>query len=186
MRLFLGCLNTPEGDSLTKSTEDNMKKTISVLGATGSVGRQALDVARERGYKVDFLCAGSDAVGMEGYAREFNPKTVAMANEDAARELSVKLRDTDIKVLSGVEGVLSGIADSKCDVAVNSILGEAGLAPSLAVIESGKRLALANKESLVIAGDIVMNAAKEKGQLRSEGKEYVMQDGDMVYFRFNV
>ena len=140
-----------------------MKKTISVLGATGSVGRQALDVARERGYKVDFLCAGSDAVGMERYAREFNPKTVAMANEDAARELSVKLRDTDIKVLSGVEGVLSGIADSKCDVAVNSILGEAGLAPSLAVIESGKRLALANKESLVIAGDIVMNAAKEKG-----------------------
>lgn len=140
-----------------------MKKTISVLGATGSVGRQALDVARERAYKVDFLCAGSDADGMERYAREFNPKTVAMANEDAARELSVKLRDTDIKVLSGVEGVLSGIADSKCDVAVNSILGEAGLAPSLAVIESGKRLALANKESLVIAGDIVMNAAKEKG-----------------------
>ena len=140
-----------------------MKKTISVLGATGSVGRQALDVARERGYKVDFLCAGSDATGMERYAREFNPKTVAMANEDAAHELSLKLRDTDIKVLSGVEGVLSGIADSKCDVAVNSILGEAGLAPSLAVIESGKRLALANKESLVIAGDIVMNAAKEKG-----------------------
>lgn len=140
-----------------------MKKTISVLGATGSVGRQALDVARERGYKVDFLCAGSDATGMERYAREFKPKTVAMANEDAAHELSLKLRDTDIKVLSGVEGVLSGIADSKCDVAVNSILGEAGLAPSLAVIESGKRLALANKESLVIAGDIVMNAAKEKG-----------------------
>ena len=140
-----------------------MQKTISVLGATGSVGRQALDVARDRGYAVDFLCADRDAVTLEGYAREFKPGVVAMANPDAARDLAGRLSDTSVKVYSGVEGVLEGIAESRCDVAVNSILGEAGLAPSLAVIESGKRLALANKESLVIAGDIVMAAARERG-----------------------
>ena len=160
---LLGCVDTPEGDFKTKSTEDNMKKTISVLGATGSVGRQALDVARERGYIVDFLCADRDAVSMERFAREFKPRAVAMANPDAARELATRLADTSVKVLSSDEGIIEGIASSQCEVIVNSILGEAGLMPSLAVINSGKRLALANKESLVIAGDIVMGAAKEKG-----------------------
>lgn len=138
-------------------------KTISVLGATGSVGRQALDVARERGYVVDFLCADRDSRSLETLAREFYPHAVAMADAAAAKDLSDRLVDTSIKVLSGNDGILEGIRESKSDVAVNSILGEAGLLPSLAVIESGKRLALANKESLVIAGDIVMNAAKEKG-----------------------
>ena len=138
-------------------------KTISVLGATGSVGRQALDVARERGYLVDFLCAECDYLSLEGFAREFNPIYVALADGAAADELRTRLRDTSVKVLSGREGILEGIALSKSDVAVNSILGEAGLLPSLSVIDSGKRLALANKESLVIAGDIVMKRAREKG-----------------------
>ena len=138
-------------------------KTVSVLGATGSVGRQALDVARERGYKVDFLCASRDSLSLEKYAREFKPRAVAMADSEAAKDLKVRLADTDIQVFSGNGGVLEGIAKSESDVAVNSILGEAGLLPSLEVIKSGKRLALANKESLVIAGDIVMAAAKEKG-----------------------
>ena len=140
-----------------------MKKTISVLGATGSVGRQALDVARERGFSVDFLCANRDAATLEKYAREFNPTAVAMSDETAAKDLKARLADTSIKVLMGGCGVLEGIADSKSEVAVNSILGEAGLMPSLEVINSGKRLALANKESLVIAGDIVMDAASKKG-----------------------
>ena len=140
-----------------------MQKTISVLGATGSVGRQALDVARERGFSVDFLCANRDAASLEAYAREFRPRAVAMADEAMGRDLRARLADTSVKVLIGEEGVLSGIADSKSEVAVNSILGEAGLMPSLAVIKSGKRLALANKESLVIAGDIVMDAARERG-----------------------
>lgn len=138
-------------------------KTISVLGATGSVGKQALDVARQRGYSVDFLCAARDSVTLEALAREFKPTAVAMADETAARDLKDRLSDTSVKVLFGEEGILEGISESKSEVAVNSILGEAGLMPSLAVINSGKRLALANKESLVIAGDIVMNAAKEKG-----------------------
>ena len=140
-----------------------MSKIISVLGATGSVGTQALDVARERGYTVDFLSANRDSVSLEKYAREFKPSMVAMADEAAARDLQSRLADTDIKVLSGTHGIEEGIALSKSEVAVNSILGEAGLMPSLAVINSGKRLALANKESLVIAGDIVMSAAKENG-----------------------
>ena len=138
-------------------------KTISVLGATGSVGKQALDVARQRGYSVDFLCAARDSVTLEALAREFKPTAVAMADETAARDLKDRLSDTSVKVLLGKEGILEGITGSKSEVAVNSILGEAGLMPSLAVINSGKRLALANKESLVIAGDIVMNAAREKG-----------------------
>ena len=138
-------------------------KTISVLGATGSVGKQALDVARQRGYSLDFLCAARDSVTLEALAREFKPTAVAMADETAARDLKDRLSDTSVKVLLGKEGILEGITGSKSEVAVNSILGEAGLMPSLAVINSGKRLALANKESLVIAGDIVMNAAREKG-----------------------
>ena len=140
-----------------------MQKTISVLGATGSVGRQTLDVARERGYAVDFLCANRDAVALEGYAREFKPRAVAMADEAASLDLRARLADTDVKVLVGNEGILEGISASKSEVAVNSILGEAGLMPSLEAIKSGKRLALANKESLVIAGDIVMESARERG-----------------------
>lgn len=140
-----------------------MAKIISVLGATGSVGRQALDVARDRGYAVDFLSANRDASTLETLAREFKPSAVAMADEAAAQDLKSRLADTAIKVYSSREGILEGIRKSSSEVAVNSILGEAGLLPSLEIIKSGKRLALANKESLVIAGDIVMSAAKEHG-----------------------
>ena len=140
-----------------------MSKTISVLGATGSVGRQALDVARSRGFSVDFLTANKDVVALEALAREFNPTAVAVADEAAALELKTRLSDTGIGVLVGEDGICEGIRASKSDTVVNSILGEAGLMPTLATIDSGKRLALANKESLVIAGDIVMNAAAAKG-----------------------
>lgn len=140
-----------------------MKKTIAILGATGSVGMQAIDVAEKRGYAVDFMSANRDSKGMEEASRRLHPKTVAMASARAAAELRAMLADTDIKVLSGKEGIAQGIADSKSETVVNAIIGEAGLLPTLAVIDSGKRLALANKESLVIAGDIVMNRAKEKG-----------------------
>ena len=140
-----------------------MEKIISVLGATGSVGRQALDVARERGFFVDFLCANRDVNLTENYAREFRPRAVAMADEASARDLKARLADTSVRVLAGDEGIKEGIMTSKSETVVNSILGEAGLLPSLSVIESGKRLALANKETLVIAGDIVMAAARDKG-----------------------
>ena len=140
-----------------------MKKTIAVLGATGSVGTQALDVAEKRGFKVDFISANQSVGEAETIARKFSPRFVAMKDERAARDLKTRLADTDIKVLSGDDGILSCISETRADVVVNSIIGEAGLLPTLAVIDSGKRLALANKESLVIAGDIVMTRAKERG-----------------------
>lgn len=140
-----------------------MKKTIAVLGATGSVGLQTLDVARARGYKVDYISANTDVSKMEALAREFSPRYAAMADVGAARELSLLLADTGVKVLSGTEGVLDGISRTSASVVVNSIIGEAGLLPTLRVIDEKKRLALANKESLVIAGEIVMNRARECG-----------------------
>ncbi len=149
-----------------------MSKTVAILGATGSVGTQALDVARSRGYTVDLLAARSDVSAMECLAREFRPKTVVMTDEASAKALSTSLRDTEIRVLSGGEALSDAIHASCADVVVNSILGEAGLKPTLDVIDSGKRLALANKESLVIAGDIVMS------RLRLRGGELVPVDSE--------
>ena len=140
-----------------------MNKTIAVLGATGSVGQQALDVARARGYKIDFISAGHNSAMAERIAREFKPTSVAMADVRAANELKYRLRDTSVQVLSGEAGICQGVLSSNADTVVNAILGKAGLAPTLATIEAGKRLALANKESLVIAGEIVMDFAKKKG-----------------------
>ncbi len=139
------------------------KKTIAVLGATGSVGCQALDVARTRGYVVDFISAHTSVARMEDAAREFMPTYVCMTDCEAASELRCRLADTDVCVLEGEAGLCEGIARSKAQTVVHAILGAAGLVPTLAVIDSGKRLALANKESLVIAGDIVMARAKARG-----------------------
>ena len=138
-------------------------KTIAVLGATGSVGTQALDVARSRGYKVDLISAARNVALAESLAREFSVKYVAMADEGAAKSLALSLKDTDIKVFSGNEGIEEAVAKSEAETVVNSILGCAGLLPSLAILRSGKRLALANKESLVVAGDIVMAEARARG-----------------------
>ncbi len=140
-----------------------MAKTIAILGATGSVGTQAIDVVRSRGYNVDFISAGNDYRALENIARELSPRAVALASAEAAKELAIALSDTPIRVYYGQEGIVQGIMESEACVVVNSILGEAGLIPSLAVIDSGKRLALANKESLVIAGEIVMARARESG-----------------------
>lgn len=140
-----------------------MTKTIAVLGATGSVGMQSIDVARQRGYKIDFFSAGRNSALAERLAREIRPTAVAMADMRAAAELKYRLRDTSVKVLAGEAGICDGIAASSADTVVNAILGKAGLAPTLATIEAGKRLALANKESLVIAGNIVMSHARKMG-----------------------
>lgn len=138
-------------------------KKIAILGATGSVGTQALDVARCRGYRVELISANENEEQILKIAREFNPKYVAIAKPDVASSVKLRLSDTDIKVLSGEDGICEAVALCECDAVVNSILGEAGLKPTLATINSGKRLALANKESLVIAGDIVMRLARERG-----------------------
>ena len=158
-------------------------KTVAVLGATGSVGLQALDVARKRGYRVDYMSARGDTVRMESLAREFSPRFVAMADGAAASDLKTRLRDTDIRVLSTEEGILEGIRLSDSSVVVNSIIGEAGLLPTLEVIDTGKRLALANKESLVIAGDIVMARARERGvEILPDAELAGIRSGDMLIF----
>ena len=137
-------------------------KSLVILGSTGSIGTQALEVCRRDGYKVVALAAGSNVELLEAQAREFNVKAVAVFNEEKANELKIKLADTDVKVLSGVEGVCA-VAEMEADIALNSIVGIAGLRPTLAAIESGKDIALANKETLVTGGDIVNRKAREKG-----------------------
>ena len=140
-----------------------MKKTVAILGATGSVGEQALSVAEARGYRVDYMSAGKNAGRAEQLARRFCPTRIAMADEAADKDLRARLSDTPIRVLAGADGILEGLAASEYDTAVNAILGQSGLAPSLAVLDRGKRLALANKESLVIGGSLVTDRAREKG-----------------------
>lgn len=144
------------------SVEGQTKK-ISVLGSTGSVGEQALDVARASSYRVTSISANKNVKRVEEQAREFGVSAVAMADENAANELKLRLADTSIKVYSGEAGICQMIADDTAETVVNSIIGEAGLLPTLSVIEKGARLALANKESLVVAGEIVMQKAKENG-----------------------
>jgi len=141
----------------------NDKKNIIVLGSTGSVGTQALDVARAEGYNVKALAAGKDYITIEKQAREFLPEYCILDDEYAANELKIRLKDTDIKVLSGVEGVINSIQEIDFDVAVNSITGAAGLLPTLEVVKKGKRLALANKESLVMAGQYIMAESQRRG-----------------------
>ena len=142
--------------------ENNITK-ISVLGSTGSVGEQALDVAAKFGFEVEYLSANKNAARVAEQARRFKVKSVAMADENAAKELKTMLADTDTRVYSGDNGICNMISDGSAQTVVNSIIGEAGLLPTLAVIDSGARLALANKESLVVAGDIVMSRARERG-----------------------
>ncbi len=137
-------------------------KSLVILGSTGSIGTQALEVCRRDGYKVEALAAGGNIELLEAQAREFKVKAVAVFNEEKANELKIKLKDTDIKVLSGADGVCE-LAAMEADIALNSIVGIAGLRPTLAAIESGKDIALANKETLVTGGDIVNRRATEKG-----------------------
>ena len=139
-----------------------MEKSIVILGSTGSIGTQALDVARAHGYRVRGLAAGKNVKLLEQQAREFLPEIVAVSDENAALELKTRLADTNIKVLSGDSGV-EELATYKCDTLLNAIVGIAGLKPTLAAINAGNEIALSNKETLVAAGDVVMKLAAEKG-----------------------
>jgi len=137
-------------------------KELIILGSTGSIGTQALDVAKAQGYRVTGLAAGGNIELLEKQARKWNPEKVAVFNEEAAKTLKIRLSDTDIKVLSGADGVCE-LASGKGDTVLNSIVGIAGLKPTLSAIDSGKTIALANKETLVTGGEIVNRKAKENG-----------------------
>ncbi len=138
-----------------------MKRLI-ILGSTGSIGTQALEVAKKQGFRVTGLAAGGNIELLEAQARELNPKTVAVFDEVRAKDLKIKLADTGIKVLAGSEGVCE-VASGEGDTVLNSIVGIAGLRPTLSAIEAGKTIALANKETLVTGGELVNRKAKEKG-----------------------
>ena len=146
-----------------RRSQGGIPHSVAVLGSTGSVGRQTLEVAALHRIRVDLLSAGSSVDLMEKQARAFSPATVVMAEESAARDLRTRLSDTSVRVLAGEAGLREAIAACDTDVFVNAVLGEAGLVPTLAVLETGRRLALANKESLVVAGQIVMQRARECG-----------------------
>ena len=139
-----------------------MSKTLIILGSTGSIGEQTLDVARKNGYKIKGLAAGKNIERLEAQAREFSPEYVAVFDTDAAKDLKDRLKDTNIKVLASGEGVCQ-VASEKADIVLNSIVGIAGLKPTLAAIKTKNNIALANKETLVTAGDLVNAAAKENG-----------------------
>ena len=137
-------------------------KSITILGSTGSIGTQALDVCRNLGYSVAALAAGKNIELLEKQAREFKPKFVAVADENSARLLSMALGDTDISVLAGETGVLAA-ATTACDVVLNAVTGIAGLKPTIAALRAGRDVALANKETLVAGGKRVMDLAVENG-----------------------
>lgn len=139
------------------------KRSLVLLGSTGSVGLQAADVAEKEALSVRAVSAAKNVKTVEEQVRKFSCSACGMADEDAAKDLRTRLADLPVKVYSGSDGICEMIYETDADTAVNSIIGEAGLSATLASIESGKRLALANKESLVVAGEIVMKRAAEKG-----------------------
>ena len=140
-----------------------MSKTISILGATGSIGRQTLDVAEQLGLRVAALTANSNAERLEAQARKFRPRLAVLTDEAAAKDLAVRLADTDIRVLGGPEALLEAAVCPETDTVVTAVVGMVGLKPTLAAIREKKRIALANKETLVCAGQLVMDAADTYG-----------------------
>ena len=138
-----------------------MVTCVSILGSTGSIGTQSLEVARSQNIRVRALSAGSNDKLLESQAREFKPDIVALSDKEAAQRLKIALKDTDIKVLSGEEGVIE-TASYKGDIVLSSIVGIAGLKPTLAAINEGKDIALANKETMVTGGTIVNRLARER------------------------
>ena len=140
-----------------------MTQSLVILGSTGSIGRQTLEVCRHLGLRADTLCARKNVGLMEEQIRAFAPRTVAMADPEAARELRLRVADTATRVLSGPEGVESAVAESAADTAVTAMEGISGLRPTMAAIASGKKIALANKETLVCAGALVYAAANAAG-----------------------
>ncbi len=139
-----------------------MTQKLSILGSTGSIGTQSLEIARKCGYEVSTLSAYSNVDLIEKQAREFKPKLVALADKDAALDLKGRLSDTDIKVLSGTEGLCECASFEGADTVINGIVGMAGLEPTLSAIDARKKIALANKETLVAGGKLVTESAKRK------------------------
>ncbi len=139
------------------------REKLSLLGSTGSIGTQALRVAEKLSIPVVAVAAHSNIKLLEEQIRKFRPDVAVAVNEKAAAELKVSVADTDTRVLTGMDGLIEAASLESADVVLNSVVGMVGLRPTLAAIESGKKLALANKETLVAGGALVMDAAKKNG-----------------------
>lgn len=140
-----------------------MVKSISILGSTGSIGRQTAEVAAHAGIRVAALSANRKIDLLEQQARKFKPEFVAVYDEVAAKQFKIAVADMDLRVGTGIEGLMEAATIEGADCIVTAVSGSIGLRPTLAAIDAGKRIALANKETLVCAGDIVMRRASEKG-----------------------
>nr|WP_317348462.1 1-deoxy-D-xylulose-5-phosphate reductoisomerase [uncultured Blautia sp.] len=139
-------------------------KKIAILGSTGSIGTQTLEVTRaNKDIRVLGISAGKNIKKLEEQAREFSPRLVAVWEESAAAELRIKLQDTDIRVVSGMEGLLELASMEETEILVTAIVGMLGIRPTIEAIKAGKDIALANKETLVTAGHLIMPMAKEYG-----------------------
>lgn len=139
-------------------------KKISILGSTGSIGTQALEIVRDNeDVKVVALAAGSNVELLEKQAREFMPELICVFDENKAKELKTKIADLNIKVTCGMEGLIEAAAIESADMVLTAVVGMIGIRPTIAAIEAHKQIALANKETLVTAGHIIMKLAKEKG-----------------------
>ena len=140
-----------------------MSKVISLLGSTGSIGRQSLEVIAACGMEVAALTACRSVEKLEEQCRRFRPALAAMLDPEAAADLRVRLSDTNVRVVSGLEGLVEAARLEQADTVITAVMGMVGLRPTLAAIEAGKRIALANKETLVCAGELVMEAAARRG-----------------------
>lgn len=138
-------------------------KKIAILGSTGSIGTQTVDILPSIDAEVVALTTNRRINLLEEQARALHPKMVCAMDESAAKELKIKLADTDIEVLTGMDGLIACAAESGADIVVTAVVGMVGLLPTMAAIKAGKDIALANKETLVCAGGLVMSAAKQYG-----------------------
>lgn len=139
-------------------------KKIAILGSTGSIGTQTLEVARNNGdLEITALAAGSNIKKLEEQIREFHPKTAAVWSEEKAGELRTAVRDLDVRIVSGMEGLIEVCMEPEAEIVVTAIVGMIGIVPTIAAMKAGKDIALANKETLVTAGHIIIPLAEETG-----------------------
>lgn len=140
-------------------------KNISVLGSTGSIGTQTLDVVRANGdIHICALAAGSNIQLLEQQIREFHPSVVCVWKEEKAKELALNVADCSVRIVSGMEGLIEAATVEQAEIVVTAVVGMIGIRPTIAAIEAGKDIALANKETLVTAGHIIMPLAKQKNR----------------------
>ena len=139
-------------------------KKIAILGSTGSIGTQTLEVARNNGdLEITALAAGSNIKKLEEQIREFRPRLAAVWTEEKAKELRAAVKDLDVKVVSGMDGLIEVCTHPEAEIVVTAIVGMIGIVPTIAAMKAGKDIALANKETLVTAGHIIIPLAQETG-----------------------